>query len=293
MAKLAPEDDLPPPYSPGPTLALSSSDGGAFTSTPASDFSRALTSPLQSHLTSLPSRLRASQHAATTARDTRDLHLVTLLVPHISAFLADLGGVVHRKTGRSLTAELDLVPACAVPASWAELSGAEERRQEGEVVRVVRLDEGGDEHGSGEKGGRGPGVSVSGDGGEDGSGSPGWWWQDEDRARRLAAYLQPRQEPMLARRHIQAVVENKDNQKKGWSWGRKKPAQQPPLPAQAGAVPSTQASGSKESGAGVVDDRVSMTVRAEEVTFRKENEMGLWESMSGWGIVITVRVKPL
>jgi hypothetical protein len=40
------------------------------------------------------------------------------------------------------------------------------------------------------------------------------------------------------------------------------------------------------------DDAVKMTVRAEEVTFRRENDFGVWESMSGWGIVVTVRVRP-
>lgn len=33
-----------------------------------------------------------------------------------------------------------------------------------------------------------------------------------------------------------------------------------------------------------------MHVRAEHVTFRRENEMGIWESKSGWGIVVRLRL---
>lgn len=32
-----------------------------------------------------------------------------------------------------------------------------------------------------------------------------------------------------------------------------------------------------------------MTVRAEEVSFRRENELGIWESRNGYGIVVRVR----
>lgn len=35
----------------------------------------------------------------------------------------------------------------------------------------------------------------------------------------------------------------------------------------------------------------SMTVHADEVTFRRENEMGIWESKTGWGIVVQVSLR--
>jgi hypothetical protein len=34
-----------------------------------------------------------------------------------------------------------------------------------------------------------------------------------------------------------------------------------------------------------------MVVRADEVTFRKENDFGVWESRTGYGIVVRIRVK--
>jgi hypothetical protein len=112
-------------------------------------------------------------------------------------------------------------------------------------------------------------------------------------AKRLAAYLRP--EPNLERKHVQAVVVEKkvsEKEKSGWGrWGlgggKKKAAEQtsPVLSSPVSPALSSPTSGGE-------NDAVKMTVRAEEVTFRKENEFGLWESRTGWGIVVTVRVKP-
>ncbi len=45
------------------------------------------------------------------------------------------------------------------------------------------------------------------------------------------------------------------------------------------------------SAAVQVEDDVSINVTAEEVTFRRENEMGISESKTGWGVVVRVRVR--
>jgi hypothetical protein len=140
--------------------------------------------------------------------------------------------------------------------------------------------------------GRFDSYEGSSDGTGKGRGSE-WWFRDEDMARRLAAYLRP--EPNLERKRVQAtVVERKvvEKEKSGWGrWGlggsRKKAAEQssPGLPSPVSpGLPSPASPGE--------DDAVKMTVRAEEVTFRRENDFGVWESMSGWGIVVTVRVRP-
>jgi hypothetical protein len=34
-----------------------------------------------------------------------------------------------------------------------------------------------------------------------------------------------------------------------------------------------------------------MTVRANEVTFRKENEFGVWETRNGVAVVVTIKVR--
>lgn len=80
--------------------------------------------------------------------------------------------------------------------------------------------------------------------------------------------------------------------------------QQPPKPVAAApsekareaglASPSTltvDGGGSTSSGGNTFEHRVSMTVRAQEVTFRRENEFGIYESLSGPGIVVTVRIR--
>ncbi|AEO58511.1 hypothetical protein MYCTH_2305890 [Thermothelomyces thermophilus ATCC 42464] len=139
-----------------------------------------------------------------------------------------------------------------------------------------------------------------------GGGGESWWFGDEDMARRLAAYLRP--EPDLERKRVQAsVAENrtaapsKEEKPSGWArWGlgvgggRKKAAERAssgPLPSP--VSPVNPASGPGPAAAAVgEDDAITMAVRAEEVTFRWENDFGLWESKTGWGIVVTLTMQP-
>ena len=293
-----------------------------------SSLTTSFTSPLTTHLHDLPIRMRANQQARSTEQATRDFEVITLLVPHIEKFLSDLGS----RPRTPPVAELTLVPGNAVPRG-AAMSGAAERRREGEVVRVVRVEApptkrdpdsktGGSGNGSSsEKGG----IRRSGfddeeeDGYEDEEEGPGrwraesgfdewgrfdtdetlsarlkdlWFFCDEAMAQRLANYLRP--EPNLDRRHIQAVVENKpsptlpgnassNSGQSGWRWGRKKQAQQA-----APAAPVSPASPLLSAGE---TEHASMTVRAEEVTFRTENEFGIYESLRGYGIVVTVKIR--
>ncbi|KAK3900820.1 hypothetical protein C8A05DRAFT_35530 [Staphylotrichum tortipilum] len=312
-----PDTDLPPTYSEATTtsspLPLPSPQIDPYTGLP-------LASPLTTHLRTLPARLRTTQLVRETAQATTDLDLTTLLVPHVEAFLADLAALSRggkQKVGGTVVAELTMVPVSAVPVG-SGMSGAGERRREGEVVRVARVDVAGVGKGKGEKGWRQQVVeeeeddgSARGSGGRQagfdewgrfdtygsGSGSSssaegGWWFTDEDMARRLAAYLRP--EPNLERKTVQAaVVEKKVVEKeKSSGWGRwrlggssrKEAEQSPMLPSPVSPVLSSPGSGGE-------DDSVEMTVRADEVTFRKENDFGVWESMSGWGIVVAVRVR--
>jgi hypothetical protein len=127
-----------------------------------------------------------------------------------------------------------------------------------------------------------------------GGGETGWWFTDEDMVRRLAVYLRP--EPNLQRKRVQAaVVEQKKVVKEeksvwgklGLGGGKGKKAAEPKSPL----VPPPPPPGPASPGSASEDDSVMMTVRAGEVTFRWENDFGLWESQTGWGIVVTVRVK--
>ncbi|KAK1772263.1 hypothetical protein QBC33DRAFT_582754 [Phialemonium atrogriseum] len=303
--------DLPPPY----TLSTT-------TTTPST--------PLTTHLAALPARLRA---AAAHHRASRSADAAALSAPHVAAFVERLTRLASASSnssggGRAIpigtTAELVLVPAAAVPRGWA-LSGAAERRREGEVVRVARVEgpvRGGGEKGSSEKKGGAPARDdADDDDDDDGDHRDGrqdfdaatefddwgrWgegagagmddedllWWRDEAMAAGAAAHLRPGEPVRVERRQVQAAVENaRDGRKKGWGWMRRR--SDAPAARAAAAPPLVAMPAGPAPGPGVaaeVDEPASITVRADEVTFRKESELGVWESMNGFAILVTVRI---
>jgi hypothetical protein len=317
------DSDLPPPYTLTTTTASSSS----------SPPSLLLTTPLTTHLATLSSRLSS---AAAHHRASRDADAATRAVPHVADFLARLEAAAAAPPSANRRfpsrAELVLVPAAAVPRGWA-LSGGAERRRDGEIVRVGRVEgEGGKAEGKGEKGrGKGKGKGEKGGDGDwaaadsndddddddndgrrtgdvvgefdewgrwndeptnGGSASTGdlMWWRDESMAMRVATHLRPAEKVVVERRQVQAAVEKAKEERKGWGWRRNKSdaaKTTPPVTSQplitVEPVPGTGAEGA--------DDRATMTVRADEVTFRKESELGVWESLNGFGIVITVHIR--
>jgi len=97
-------------------------------------------------------------------------------------------------------------------------------------------------------------------------------WNSADMAERLASYLRPRPEK-LPPRPEQPVSPPAEAKKSFW---RKKSATgptPPPVDVKAADLPA-----------------VAMVVKAEEVVFRAESELGLYENQTVWGIVIRVRV---
>ncbi|TLD06511.1 uncharacterized protein PgNI_08453 [Pyricularia grisea] len=329
-------ESAPPPYSESAHPTTSTIPSRSTDGTP-SPSSSVPSSHLATQLSSLFStRLRQTQSARATRQALSDLDLVERIVPHVEAFIADVVDA-HSPT---TAAELTIVPAPAVPPAWA-LSGAAERRREGELVHLVRLAVPGasaapsmggvDEKGrprepprsTDSKGGSGLGGAVAeatsastgsslrperdwtstqfdewGRWDEDAEaaaaaggagGSPLWWWRDERMAARLAAHLQPRPPVKMQRREVQAaVVQAKEEKKSGWGLWRKKSSSSKAAPASPVAA---AAAASPVSPVLEQDDGVKMTVRADEVTFRRENDFGVWESMSGWGIVVTIVVR--
>ncbi|KAK0750278.1 hypothetical protein B0T18DRAFT_437521 [Schizothecium vesticola] len=273
-------------------------------------------SPIAAHFDALPSRLRAAQNARASDQAARDLDTITLLVPAIEAFLRDLD------VSPAPVAELTLVPASSVPRArgWVLSDGAE-RRREGEVVRVIRVDDLAETKldskspttTSGEKG-RPPPPSTSHDDDDEeetssrvhkdarANGFDAWgrfddaspldapftsttappptFFTDEDIARRLASYLEPKAEVKVERRAVQAAVEPSSSR---WRWGGRKKEER------GGFAAVTAVSAAAPGLAGTGGGGVKVTVRAEEVTFRRENEIGLWESLSGFGVVVRVR----
>ncbi|KAK4204562.1 hypothetical protein QBC40DRAFT_91499 [Triangularia verruculosa] len=314
------DGDLPPTYT---EAVITSHTGGSFTSNAdpssstasngsnimlPSSLTNPLTSPLTNHLRTLPGRLYRAQQARATEQASRELDIITALVPHIESFLSNLGN--HP----SHTAELVLVPEAAVPKGWI-MTGAAERRREGEVVKVVKANLGkllNQQTGSSQQSGRGEKSGLSSyaqqednDDGDspnedkpdfdewgrfecedtDGTGSSDtsqWlWFKDEAMARRLATYLRP--EPNLERKHVQATVVEKKAEKSIWrGWGSKN-KERASSSASSPTTPTTP-------GIGANEDAVKLAVRAREITFRKENDFGVWESRTGFGIVCNVRI---
>jgi hypothetical protein len=119
------------------------------------------------------------------------------------------------------------------------------------------------------------------------------WWSDEDMAYKLARKLQAQHllpsSPRTAasassasaagastiaslRSGLRTLMESFQDPQRVWP---------PPPPAPASASRSAPKAESSPA---------TMNVRAEEVTFRRENEMGIWESKTGWGIVARIRI---
>lgn len=296
---LPPDLDPPPSYTASPPL-YTSLPLQSPSSSPSSSFQQGATplstvlDPLSSHLRALPSRVRQANLAQHSARAAADLEALERALPEVEGFLASAPDVL----GKAAAARLVLVPGAAVPEAWM-LSEGEEWKRRREVVTVGRVDgrregnvKGGDEKGRGGKVERERererefddwGRWDDGDGEASAEGEEALWWRDEDMARRLAGYLQPKEQVKTERREVRAEVQQQQREKRGLfgGWGRKAPEARPVTAER--VIP-----------AGRPDtEGVSMTVRAEEVTFRRENEFGIWESRSGWGVVVTVRIRKM
>ena len=120
------------------------------------------------------------------------------------------------------------------------------------------------------------------------------WWNDEDTALRLASYLQPAPiaQKKLERKEVRRAVtgqlqlqQNKKKESKKSSWlglGKGKKAD--------GSAPKKVEEIVVIEEAGVSDENVNMLVQAEELSFQRENEVGIYESIRGWGILIRLKI---
>ncbi|TVY32037.1 hypothetical protein LSUB1_G008411, partial [Lachnellula subtilissima] len=117
------------------------------------------------------------------------------------------------------------------------------------------------------------------------------YWRDEDMALRLAGILNPPPAPRdmeLPPRKEQVVAEKAEEPKSRGFWGsRKKSVTKTPATA---VVVERKVDAKMSSMTEEPNDKVVMDVRAEEVVFRTENELGIYGTESGWGIVLKLRV---
>jgi hypothetical protein len=240
----------------------------------------------------------AARSAQTNSQTCVDQILVAACLPHVEEFLAELPSVFSSSSVN--LAELVLVPTTAVQRvqGW-HLTSAEARRKEGESVRVALVQT--EAEVRDEKSSKSASVVDAPrefdewgrwtDDSEANTAKSGntAWWKDEGLARRIASYLRPKEPaPSMDRREVRAAVQSAKDERRGWTrLGRRK--NEPVVTAQ----PDTHPSDSKTRDAVAGPDGVQLGVRveAQEVTFRRENDFGIWESLSGWGIVVVVKMK--
>ncbi|KAM3507335.1 hypothetical protein MY11210_007180 [Beauveria gryllotalpidicola] len=269
------DGELPPPYSPAPSSSSIHPD-----------------SLFAAHLASLRGQIRAQQAWRASRQDQHDTQLLALLVPHVEALLASVAALLDERL-----VQATLVPAEAVAADWTPA----ETEDMQSVVRVrTRL-------APTKMAGDSKQPAANGGGGAEQHEFDGWgrwgedaarggkqeeeeklWWKDEDMAKRLARYLQPKRKAVPVDRPttVAAKVAEARKSKSKWNmFGGGRNSSSEGYGSTAPAAASTQ-----DAAVGVADD-VSMHVTAEEVTFRRENGMGIWESSTGWAVVVRVRVR--
>lgn len=256
------DEDAPPPYSP---------------SIPSSQVIPPLFS---SHLSTLPSRILSARAARTSERDERDSETLALLVPHVESLLH----TITTMDPPPRLMEMTLVPEDAVGEDW-------KFNDEDALRKVVRVRDDSKIKGKGDgkdtgKPTEAPREKAFDDWGrrEDAGSSSSsaqrevLWWSDDEMASRLAKYLQP-ERPRRAEQPKPVAPPAAPKQSRVWGLLKRVelvPSTPPPQPSRA---PRTE------------EDEVLITVKAEEVTFRRENSFGIWESKTGWGLVVRVRIR--
>lgn len=250
------DGDLPPPYS---AAVNASSTVSAQHADP-----RAYSSLFACHVADLRAQITASQAARASARDDRDSYILSLIVPYMEDFFAFISEI--HPTPKLAVATL--VPDAAIGKDWK--FNDEDEKRAGVVRKLIRVRDASkkkkmEDSYPAEKGSHG-GDDVDGAG-------PSFWWENEGTARRLAKHLQP--ERPAGAKNTQIVTDRNSNKKSGFRGLFRR------------------SSDIVESAAAVVEERdgVVLTARAEEVTFRRENELGIWETQTGWGIVVRVRIQ--
>ncbi|CRJ80254.1 hypothetical protein HYQ45_006434 [Verticillium longisporum] len=218
-------------------------------------------SPSSSSSSCSPSPATVSAHLATLparlrscrpAIDTHELDLITLLIPDVEAHLAALHAAPRRGAPPHRAGQLTLVPAAAVPTSWHPSEKADRPDELWQTVRVRDV-----------KGLVGDSSSDDGDAPAAASASArefdewGRWEDDGGDGRAVA--------------------------KKGWWWWREEE-----LAMRLAERLRPDVRRGSTLGGRMGDE---MKVTAEEVSFRRENEMGIWESMNGWAVVVRITIR--
>lgn len=249
--------------------------------------------PIDELVSRLPSLVRERQQSQASQRFSEDDALMQHMMPCVRDFFLDFSTDKnlkrHRNSHKSLSMELMLVPQDAARSyeGW-QLAGLNERTEQSAFFRLseiaapsqLRWVSKNDES-----------LQIR----DDAAGTDLLWWRDEEHAFRLASALRSvvtpeRSEKSETPRHVlgideQELSEQSDSKRKSPMrslFGLLKKSQ----PAAERSVPKVQ----NKTFATVSLGSVQVHAEAEEVTFRRENDFGLWESSSGWAIVIKATV---
>lgn len=246
----------------------------------ASSASQYYSAQIQDQLRSLTAQIRSAQTQRSLLTHDNDEQILTLLATEIQIFFS---GFTNSGLQRGT---LILVPSGAVQEGATPMEY--DFRDPEEYDRVLRV--------------RNKEEKESGE----------WFWRDEEMARRLARYLSPTpswnqlpsrrddgsedNEPMPAvrkafvKRTQQTPVEVMQKQNKGFFGFRKRGTitsiERPPVAQERDLKINPDVKVADASP----DDQAALSVRAEEVSFRMENEMGLFESRRGWALVLKLNV---
>ncbi|KAK6845395.1 hypothetical protein PG995_015505 [Apiospora arundinis] len=308
-------EELPPPYSANPGDSLESSRQSHPTS---------WASELYAHLSAVPDRIRENRQLRNLQQVEADAWMTDHINHNITEYLDRLG----RESSTSVIASLVIVPAAEVPenAIWSEM---DEMKRRGEIGKVVRVEFTRNEKGKGGDQKKIDTLNSTGytdqswaegqefdDWGRVGSSSENasrLWFSDENMARRLASYIELPEGLRITRAEytssVQKAVEQEipvQKKSKGWGWGsgrRKNNASTEiitPTPSmaslEAGGPRGTVAGGDVAGSTGPgfyrpPSEEARMDVTAEQVVLRCRSEMGLFESLNGWAIIVKVKVQ--
>lgn len=250
------------------------------------------TDPIGELVSRLPSLVRERQQSQASQRLSEDDTLVQHMIPFARDFFLDFSTDAHVKRSRhsheSMSMELMLVPQDAAPGEegW-NLAGLNERREQSAFFRLNEIAPPGQLRWVSKNG---ESIQIRDEEAE----TDVLWWRDEEHALRLASSLRGVVTPKRSgdseaqRQRVieeQELPEQSDSKSKspvrsffGLSGKSRSPSER--------AVPKVQNTTFATASFG----SVQVNVQAEEVAFRRENDFGLWESSSGWAIVIKATV---
>lgn len=257
-------DDLPPPYTENANVSSIPQPSHNSSSTVSHTHGARLTDPSQ------PDEVVLS---------ASERELFRRVSSYVEDFLGKVGlrSTSDRPGSSTYRADLYLVPEEAIPAGedW-QLSGADYLKQSCNHLELTRVTNSGNEGHRGAKcacGCLSPHQEKQGHdmNSEGQSGlSEDMWWRSEDQAKWLAEYLGQK---LQSHPPSSSVVDkcSHPGDEKTCSCACHRSNTKLRLPSSAGGVQAT--------------------VRVEEMAFRMENEMGLWESKSGWTIIVSASTR--